>query len=279
MSEIRYGFKIGDFQVYTFSDGRVFGQADRFFVGPTDEERAIALEKAGIEADKVPSWFTPVLIDTGQQKILLDTGIGENAENPEFGNLMGNLAAAGLSVEDIDVVFISHHHADHTGCNTTEDGMPRFPNARYLIGCTEWEHHTSKAALAEVNFHTPHVRKQLMGIQDRIEFVDAGTKIVEGLQVIDCAGHTFGQLGIHVESKGEHFIYAADAMLNPLHLEYLGWNYHSDADFDIAVATRHRIAELAIETNALVTAYHFPFPAVGRIRRVGEGYLWKVGVE
>jgi hypothetical protein len=39
-----------------------------------------------------------------------------------------------------------------------------------------------------------------------------------------------------------------------------------------AVRTRARLFQRVAEERSLVTAYHFPWPALGRIRRQGEGY-------
>jgi len=49
--------------------------------------------------------------------------------------LPASFAAAGIRMEDVDVVINSHLHFDHCGWNTTlgADGalLPAFPNARY----------------------------------------------------------------------------------------------------------------------------------------------------
>ena len=65
MAETIYPFTVGNFQCYAFSDGHIFGQAENFFVGPTETELATVLAEAEIEVDKIPSWFTPLLVDTG----------------------------------------------------------------------------------------------------------------------------------------------------------------------------------------------------------------------
>src|SRR6202007_1697600 len=52
------------------------------------------------------------------------------------------LFALGVSFEQIDYVFCTHLHIDHTGWNTTlRDGrwVPTFPNAKYIFHKREYE--------------------------------------------------------------------------------------------------------------------------------------------
>lgn len=74
--------------------------------------------------------------------ILIDTGAGNGRDRPlpTFAHLhtsfLADLAAAGVVLEEVDVVINTHLHLDHTGWNTRlEDGqwIPTFPNARYLM--------------------------------------------------------------------------------------------------------------------------------------------------
>ena len=54
---------------------------------------------------------------------------------------MEALAAAGVSVEDIDFVMCTHMHVDHVGWNTRlTDGrwVPTFPKARYVFARDEY---------------------------------------------------------------------------------------------------------------------------------------------
>lgn len=60
---------------------------------------------------------------------------------------MENLAKAGFTPEDIDIVFCTHLHIDHVGWNThkvDDKWVPAFPNARYLFGRREYEHWTGE---------------------------------------------------------------------------------------------------------------------------------------
>jgi len=138
MSKTLYPFSVGNFRCFTFSDGMLYGNAERFFVGPTDEERAEALKKAVIEPDKVPSYFTPVFIDTGTHKVLIDTGIGV-VDDPDYGFLLENLSSINVQPDDIDIVVNTHAHSDHISANVDERNLPRFTNARYIIHQAEWD--------------------------------------------------------------------------------------------------------------------------------------------
>src|SRR3546814_12895018 len=62
------------------------------------------------------------------------------------------LFALGVGFEDVDYVFCTHLHIDHTGWNTTlRDGrwMPTFPNAKYVFHKGEyavWEEQHRRGA-------------------------------------------------------------------------------------------------------------------------------------
>jgi len=64
-----------------------------------------------------------LLIDSGERRILVDTGIG-NKQDAKFrshfephgeDDLIGSLANAGYAPEDITDVFLTHLHFDHCG--------------------------------------------------------------------------------------------------------------------------------------------------------------------
>lgn len=78
------------------------------------------------------------LIRHGDQLLLWDTGLSADLKDTSFdagdlvmrlkATLVEQLAQLGVKPEDVDIVGISHHHADHTG------QAAAFPGARLLIG-------------------------------------------------------------------------------------------------------------------------------------------------
>jgi len=53
---------------------------------------------------------------------------------------LDRLAAAGVRPEEVDYVFCTHMHADHSGWNAQRVGgrwVPTFPNAKYVFAGTE----------------------------------------------------------------------------------------------------------------------------------------------
>ncbi|WP_043262046.1 MBL fold metallo-hydrolase, partial [Streptomyces sp. e14] len=81
-------------------------------------------------------------------RVLVDTGIGNGKQraNPAWNGLdtdyLRRLTAAGFPPDSVDLVILTHLHADHVGWNTREengDWVPTFPAARYLTSRAERE--------------------------------------------------------------------------------------------------------------------------------------------
>jgi hypothetical protein len=53
-----------------------------------------------------------------------------------------------------------------------------------------------------------------------------------------------------------------------------GWQAAFDQDAALAEATRRKLLDRAVADKAMVTGYHFPFPAAGRIAKDGNGYAF-----
>ena len=53
------------------------------------------------------------LIKTDTQTILFDMGFNQDGESPS--PLQHNMAELGITLDDIDTLFLSHHHLDHSG--------------------------------------------------------------------------------------------------------------------------------------------------------------------
>src|ERR1700732_3956209 len=148
-----YRFKIGDFQATVISDG--YGQIP---VGPI---LAVNASEAELAPVLKPNFMQPVIqftsnmlvVDTGGERILVDTGFGEKI-GPSFGSFPGleaNLRRAGITPESIDLVVISHGHLDHIGGWVTKSGALAFPNAQFVFVDTEWNYWTGSRYESEVN--------------------------------------------------------------------------------------------------------------------------------
>src|SRR5215218_10396462 len=117
------------------------------------------------------SWLQPTFIDpvsgrlvlcvqsfvikTPHHNILIDTCVGNHKPRPArpFWNMKNSdrfekgLAAAGLTVNDIDYVMCTHLHVDHVGWNTRlENGrwVPTFSKAKYVFADRELAFWTEK---------------------------------------------------------------------------------------------------------------------------------------
>src|SRR5258708_27618995 len=112
-----YRFKIGDFQATVISDGYGPIPVGPIFAMNASEAELIPVLKANFMPPVIQATNNILMVDTGRERILVDTGFGENIGPPfgSFPRLEAHLRRAGLMSANIELVVISHCHLDHIG--------------------------------------------------------------------------------------------------------------------------------------------------------------------
>lgn len=283
MNQGFHRFSVGGIEVTAVYDGIWEKAQDPSFISnATVDETKAALSAAGMPTDFVPIPFTPYVVKTGGQLVLVDSGTGGGQTGgPKAGIFMKNLAAAGIKVEDIKTILISHFHPDHISglMSKAPENKPVFPNAVIHVPTDEYTFWMDPAVIEKL----PEARRPLAKrIQEMFPLMKAqisqftGDKeVVPGIRPIEAKGHTPGHTAYHVSSGKDQLILLGDTANNPaLFLKHPGWHAVFDQDAAMAEATRRRLLDRAVADKTAVAAFHFPFPAVGTISKDGEGYAF-----
>ncbi len=270
-------FQFGDFEITTLSDGRRAGEAPEktYAINQDPKDVAALLEENLLPTDRFVNSFTPVLINTGKDLVLFDTGMGAGAREAGQGRLISALEASGYKAGDVSLVVLSHFHPDHIG-GLMEDGKPAFTNARYAAGQREFDFWTDPARLeSPTKTVAQMVEKNVKPLAEKTTFIDDGKEVVPGIHAIGAYGHTPGHLAFRVESDGKSLMLISDtANHSVITLQRPDWHVSFDIDKDMAVETRKRIFDMIATDRLPFIGYHMPFPSLAYLQREGEGYRY-----
>ncbi|MFQ0814730.1 MBL fold metallo-hydrolase [Brucella anthropi] len=270
-------FQFGEFEITTLSDGRRPGEAPEKTYAVDQDPKVVAalLEENLLPADRFVNSFTPVLINTGKELVLFDTGMGAGARGAGLGRLTSALEASGYKADDVSLVVLSHFHPDHIG-GLMDDGKPAFANARYAAGQKEFDFWTDPARLdSPARTVAELVAKNVKPLAGKMTFLGDDSEVVSGIHSVAAYGHTPGHLAFRVETGGKSLMLVSDTANHfVMTLQRPEWHVSFDIDKEAAVQTRKRMFDMIATDRLPFIGYHMPFPALAYLKREGEGYRY-----
>lgn len=236
------------------------------FASLLDDEGALPVTIAGF------------LIEVGDQKIIMDTGLGPlRLDFPGFGPFFGgkfldSLAATGVRREDVTEVVFSHMHLDHVGWSTIEENGQRvltFPNARYLVTELEWNFWYGTDHPAGPN--PERVQQPLAGV---IQFIAPGDTLAPGITVLHTPGHTPGHISFELKAGDERLMLIVDLLHNIVQFAEPDWGVPFDFDMAQAAATRKAMLAELVKPDTVTGDAHFSDRVFGRLTREDGQWIW-----
>lgn len=268
MSNDTYRFKLGDFECLAVRDVQWDGGGTGWFPNiPAEDSRPI-LQKMYINPDDFSHAITCLVVNTGTDWVLLDTGMGFADETSKLAQI---LEEEGIQPNHI---ILTHLDLDHYAGLLNSDQKPVFPEAQVHICRDAWELFTSESYYAE-NKNEYDRREHLFLVKDQVQLVECDGEILHGFSMIPLPGHRDHHMGIEVVSNGEKLLYAGDIVCHPLHIEHLDWHCWADSYHDLARETRIKFAQMVAGSGSLALIYHFEFPGLGHIVQEDDGWKWQ----
>jgi glyoxylase-like metal-dependent hydrolase (beta-lactamase superfamily II) len=275
-----YRFKLGAFEITMILDSDVFIDGPWPLIGTnaSQEDVDALMSENLLPANKYQPGFTPMVVNTGRELVLFDTGNGERGfvPRPAGGWLAAKLAPAGFKPEDIDLVVLSHGHPDHIG-GLYENGRPLFPNARYAVGEAEYDFWSPENRHSgDLEKFAALFRDYVVPLREKTAMLKPGADIAPGIRAVESYGHTPGHLSFRLESEGRQVFFLGDcAHHHVASLARPDWHCVFDVDPEKGAATRARLFDMLASERIAVAAYHMPFPSLGYIERLSTGgYRW-----
>ncbi|MGW5644150.1 MBL fold metallo-hydrolase [Saccharopolyspora sp. NPDC003752] len=219
----------------------------------------------------------------GGLRVLVDTGIGngKTRANPAWHDLRTDyperLAGAGFAPDSVDLVVLTHLHADHVGWNTRDEQgewVPTFPRARYVVSRAErefWAGYDMDEPRRQMFRDSVHPVEDA-GLLDLVDVPAEGTEIAPGLRLLPTPGHTPGHVAVRLSSGGETALITGDCVHHPVQLAEPDIGSCVDIDPEQAGATRRSVLASLAGTGTLLLGTHFPPPTAGRVIADGDAY-------
>ena len=278
-------FNIGDVKISRIVESE--GPWDGTFILPDATRENVRKEADWLyptfsdEGGKLRMSIHSIVIESQGKRIIVDTCIGNDKvrSNPAWNKLqlpyLQDLQKLGHTREAINNVICTHLHIDHVGWNTMlKDGkwVATFPNARYLVGGTEWDFFSR----SEDAFFKDPVDDSVRPVmaEGRVDLVDDKHRITDEVWLEATPGHTPGHFAVRISSKGQDAVITGDLMHHPIQCRYPEWDDNFDVDGPQAKKTRRAFCERYADTDIAVIGTHFAAPSVGKILKKDDSFRY-----
>ncbi|MBS62571.1 MBL fold metallo-hydrolase [Salinisphaera sp.] len=264
--------RVGDFVVTTIQDAYLQGGFG--LISNLDAATVQALHAESRRPTPPKITLNCYLVDTGDERILIDTGLG-GLVGDEGARLGAGLAEMGLTAADVDCVILTHSHPDHLGGLIDGDDNPAFPRAEVLVPAGElafWRGAVPDDAGDMLRSHFANARRVFDACAANLRAIETD-EIRPGVTRYPLPGHTPDHSGYRIESNGEHLLIAADIVHLPqIQFPRPDAQVMFDIDPEQAVRSRQALFAKVAASGELIAGHHIDFPGIGHLVADGAGY-------
>lgn len=240
------------------------------------------------EFNRIPLAARNLLLDDGNKKILIDTGMGNKwneknrkiykLDNSEF-SLLESLKKLFINKEDITDVFLTHLHFDHTGGSTqtiNNNLVPTFPNAIYHVQKKNFEWAMNTDAKDNVSYMKENFEP--LAKEGILNLVEGNKNYNDQISFEVVNGHTFGHQMIKISDGINTLLYLGDLIPTSAHINYpyiMGY----DLQPLITLEEKRKYIPKAIEEDWLLFFEHDPKIASAKISFGEKGIIIRESFE
>ena len=277
----RYALRVGEIDVMVISDGVLTPPAESMATNADPAALEVWLDDMFLSHDTFDWALNEVVVRSGGQTILIDSGLGEEVPDfPRAGQLGLRLEAAGIDLGSVTDVVLTHMHFDHVGGLLVDGVKERLrPDVRIHVAAAEVKFWASpdfsRTAMppALVDVARRAATQFLNEYHSQLRQFEEEHEVAPGVVVNRTGGHTPGHSVVRLASGGERLMFAGDAIF-PVSFDHPDWHNGFEHDPEEATRVRVRLLRELATTGARLVATHMPFPSVGRVAAAGDLFRW-----
>jgi len=222
-----------------------------------------------------------LLIEHGNNLILVDTGMGNKQDAKFFGHfqphgtdsIASNLAKYGFSEDDITDVFLTHLHFDHCGGAIKREGealVPTFKNALYWSNKRHWDAAINPNDREKASF----LKENILPIEEsgQLRFLETkeGAEWMPDIRIRYCQGHTEALMLPQIKCKDTTILYCADLIPSVAHLS-MPWVMAYDMRPLDTLKEKAKLLQEAVANDWILYFEHDPNVACASLQQTDRG--------
>lgn len=264
--------QVGEFSITAISDGYLGASLD--FLANIAPTEALRLQLAAGISEPASIHINCYLVRGRGRTILIDAGAG--GFNQWGGELLANLALAGVQPGDIDTILLTHAHPDHIGGLLNAAGEMAFANAELVLHQRELAFWKDDGHLGQAS---ERARRNFLFARTVFERYRKNLRpftandLLPGISAIALPGHTVGHCGYRFESAAGSLLVWGDIVHFPqIQIARPDVTIAFDQDPLLSAATRTRLLDVASSDNLMVAGMHLGTFGFAHIKRSGNTY-------
>jgi len=221
-----------------------------------------------------------LLVDTGERRILIDTGTG--TKQPDYLKYYGvkeiidfetELNRLGYSTSEITDVVLTHLHFDHCGGSTYKDKELKmqltFPKAMYWVGEDQWNN-LLNPNVREADSYFPENMHTVLEA-GKLKMVTENMTLCPGIELRLFHGHTPGQIAVYIHAPSQTYLYPGDVIPLAANIP-LAWVSAYDSFPVVSMTEKKTMLDEAVDQKQVLIFIHDAFTEACTVKHENGKY-------